>query len=472
MGKIIPLDLGLQSNPGRYGPDTGARLINAYAEQSDPKGKTPYPIFAFEGLDAFATLTGGSRTRGAISLNAYGYVVSGPILFKVDSAGTNTVIGGFPGSGPTFMARNRKNPNPQIALVCDGLRYLCEGDVLSVIADTDLPAANSVCSISGYFIWTCEDGRWFISAIDEGTTIDSLDFESAEANPDNLLVAYARGREAILGGSDSLEFWALTGAAAFPFEQVPGTTIQHLGVLCRHSMKDLNDVVIFVASDGTVRMLDGYTPVRISTHAVERSIASVSDKDSITATAYRIRGHQFYTISAPTFSWTYDGLTRLWFERQSYAMTRWRGEVFVDINGVQVIGDSSTGALYKINSDTYDEAGNHLVWTIRTPPTQAYPNRLIVDGLYLDTIPGTGLNSTDTALEDPEVVVRVSRDSGVTWGSERREEVGKIGETSRRVTFDSFGESGEDGFVFEISMSAAVVRGITAAAIDAELIDP
>jgi hypothetical protein len=429
---ITPLDFGLQSNPGRYGTDQGGRLINAYAEQSDGKGKAKFPLFCIEGLASLATLTGGGRTRGAVSLSPYGYVVSGPLLFKVDSGGMATAIGGFPGSGPVFMARNRK-ASPQIALVCDGLRYLCQDDVLTSIADTDLPAANSVTSIAGYFVWSIADGRYFISSIDEGSTIDALDFAEAEANPDGLQVAYARGREVAFFGDRSVEFHAHTGAAAFPFEEIPGTTIQNLGLMCRHSVKDLNDVVHFVASDGTVRLLDAYQPLRISTHDVEKAIDQIADKDSITATAYAIRGHQFYNLSCPSWTWTYDGLTRLWHERQSYGETRWRGEVFVDINGTRVAGDFETGALYRVDPDTYTEAGTHLVWKLVSAPLHSYPSRLLVNSLFLDTIPGVGLNSTDEHNSDPKVMVRVSKDGGDSWSNEREASVGAIGAKNTRV---------------------------------------
>lgn len=469
---VVPLEFGLQSNPGRYGHDMAGRLINAYAEQADPKGKAQFPFFPIEGLASFATLSGATGWRGGIALDPYGYVVFGPVLSKVDNGGTETVIGGFTGSSPVFMARNRKSPNPQIALVSDGLRYICEADVLTAIADTDLPAANSVISIAGYFLWTITDGRFFISSIDEGTTIDPLDFATAETSPDGLSVAYARGREAILFGPNSIEFWAHTGATAFPFELIGSATINSLGVLCRHSVRDLNDIVFFVASDGTVRLLDGYTPTRISTHAVERSIDGISDKDSITATAYSFRGHQFYNLSCPTWTWTYDGVTSLWHERESYDETRWRGEGFVDIDGKRIIGDHESGLLYQLSATTYTEAANHLVWKLQSAPMHAYPNRAIHDRLFLDTIPGTGLNSTDTHLSAPQVMVRYSDTGTKTWSNERQAATGAIGEFDKRVTFNRLGETKEDGRIYEVAMSAAVIRGLTSAAVDVELVGP
>lgn len=468
---IVPLDFGSQSNPGRYGPDTGPRLINAYVEAADAKGKAVLPIYAIDGLSSFATLAGGSRCRGAISFGPYGYVVSGPLLYKVDSGGGVSVIGGIPNAAPVFMARNRKSPNAQIMIVTDGLRFIVENDVITAIADSDLPAPNSVAGIAGYFLATIPDGRFFISGLDEGTTWDALDFATAESSPDGLSVAYARAGEAILAGPKSIEFWAHTGAAAFPFERVPGSTLQNLGILCKHSMRDLNDVVIFVASDGTVRMLDGYTPRRISTHAQERAIDQVSDKDSITATAYSIRGHQFYVLSCSEWSWVYNAATGFWHEQASYGLDRWRGEVFVDINGVRVVGDHASGLMYRINPDAFDEAGEHLIWTVRSGPFHAYPSPLAFNRLFLDTIPGAGLNSTDEHVADPQIMLRFSDDSGRTWSDEMTAEVGKIGEFSRRVTFEALGQSGEDGRIFEVSMSAAVKRGLTFAAADVEQLE-
>lgn len=471
---VIPIDFDLQSNPGRYGGDGGGRLINCFAEFAGQKAKTPFPIYPIPGLANLATLTNGGACRGAISFDPYGYIVSGVRVFKVDSGGSFTSIGVFPGNTPVFMARNRKSPDAQVALVADGLRYLIEADVVSSIADTDLPNANSVTAIGGYFVWSIEDGRFFISSIDEGTTIDALDFSSAEANPDGLLVAEARAQEVIMFGNKSIEFWAFTGAAAFPFERNTAATLQNLGLLCQHSVRDLNDVKFFVASDGTVRMLSGYQPIRISTPAVERDI-DAADKSAIRGMAYSIRGRQVYVLSCPSWTWVYDGAApqgQNWHERQSYDENRWRGSVFVDIDGTRVVGDFESNAIYTLDPDTYTEAGTHLVMTVRTGPQHAYPTEFVVNRVFLDTIPGTGLNSSDEHLSDPKVMMRYSRDGGKTWSNERTASVGQIGEYKRRVKWERLGQTKEDGIMFEFSMSAAVARGITNAAMDVEQASP
>lgn len=467
---IIPLELDLQSNPGRYGADTGGRLINCYAEFAGERAKTPFPIYPIAGLASFATLSGGGPCRGAISLDPYGYVVSGVRVFKVDSGGSASSVGVFPGSDPVFMARNRKSPDAQVALVSSGLRYILSADVVTSIADTDLPNANSVTAIAGYFVFSIPDGRFFITSIDEGTSIDALDFATGDANPDGMLVAEARAQEVIFFGPRSIEFWTHTGAASFPFERQGGATLQNFGLLCPYSVRDLNGVKFFVASDGTVRMLSGYQPARISTEAVERDIDS-ADKTAITAMAYSIRGKQNYVLSSPDWTWVYDGAApagQNWHQRMSYGENRWRGEIFVDIDGARCVGDFEAGTLYNLDPDTYTEAGTHLIMTVRSGPLHSYPDPVCVDRLFLDTIPGTGLNSADEHLSDPKVMMRYSKDGGRTWSNERTASTGKIGEFSKRVKWEQLGQTEEDGIILEFAMSAAVVRGITGASMDVE----
>lgn len=471
MGTIFPIDLGVQSAPGRYGPDGGARLINCFAEKTDEKSRLLYPIYPFEGFEQFAKLVGGGHTRGMISLGTYGYVVSGANIYKVDSGGQVTTIGNFPGAGQVFMARNRK-ATPQVALCSEGQRYILESDVLTSIADTDLPAANSVLQLGGRFVWTLADGRYFWSAIDEGTSYDALDYATAEARGDGLLCGYARSREAVLFGGESIEFHAITDDAEAPYQAVSGTTLYGMGLMCRHSVRDLNDVPFFVASDGTVRMMAGYAPERVSTHDVERAIDSVTDKDSIVATAYPSLGNQFYQISCPQWTWTYNALTQTWVERISYGLNRWRGEHFMKFGESRVVGGYNAGVVYRMDPDLFDEAGDHLVMTLRTPPTHKYPNHISVDRLFVDAIPGVGLNSSDEALSNPEIMMRASVDSGKTWSNEMTAPVGKIGAFATRVVFDCLGQAEEDGMIFEVSMSAAVVRGITGMAADLEVLEP
>jgi hypothetical protein len=467
VGEIVPLDLGVQSAPGRYGPDGGARLINCYAEKADEKSRLLYPVYPFEGLEQFSVLTGGGRTRGMISLGTYGYVVSGANVYKVVLGGQVTVIGNFPGTGQVFMAKNSKT-TPQVALCSEGQRYIIESDVLTSIADVHLPAATSVTELNKYFVWGLPDGTYYWSGVDEGTTYDPTDFATAEARGDQLRVVFSRGTELMLLGTESIEFHAVSTGDA-PFAAIPGATLYGLGVMCRHSVRSLNDVPMFVASDGTVRMMSGYSPERISTHDVERAIDSVSDKDTIIATAYSSLGNQFYQLSSDDWTWTYNALTQTWVERMSYGLSRWKADHHMKIGESRLVGGYDSGIVYRMDPDLYDEAGEHLIMTLRLPPVHKYPSHITVDRIFVDTIPGAGLNSSDAALSDPKVMLRTSTDSGRSWSTEMTASVGAEGAFRTRVTFDGLGQTEEDGMIPEISMSAAVARGITSASAEIEI---
>ena len=456
-----PLSFGLESRPGRFGPDGGAKIFNAYVEETAQDAKNPWSIYCRPGYSSFATLSGG-KFRGALKLGALAYVVNGTAVDKVDSTGAVTQIGSFPGTSPVFMARNRK-ATPQIALASEGHRAIIESDVVSEITDTDLPAPIAVDFIGGRFVFALPDGRIFWSGIDNGLSYGALDFATAETNPDGLVGIIARTQEVVLFGTDSTEFWAHTGSSAV-FEQVPQSTAQ-LGCLSGAAVKSINGIPIFPASDGTVRMLSGYDPERISTHDVERSIASLANKAEMTAQAFSLLGHHFYCLNAPTFTWVCDLLTRKWFQWHSYGLGRWRVEGSMDIDGKLIVGDYESPKLYQISLDDSTDAGSHLVWKMVSGPAGSYPNPIIADELYLDLLAGKGLNTTDEHAANPQVMCRTSDDDGYSWSDEMYQPVGKIGEFKREVSFLNMGASGEDGLRFEIAMSAPVARALMRAAV-------
>jgi hypothetical protein len=456
---IRDISFGLESRPGRFGPEGGARLINAYVEQGSSDGKAPTYLYCRPGLVSFATLSGGPF-RGAIELGEYAYVVNGTAVDRVDSSGTVVTVGSFTGTAPVSMARNRKAPDAQVAMVSEGQRAILSADVVTTIGDTDLPPPVAVCSIGGYFVFAIGDGRYFWTSIDEGTDIAGLDFASAEANPDGLVGIIERVQEIVLFGSKSIEFHVLTGSAAV-FERVSQSTIQNLGCLSGPAIKSINGVPIFPASDGTVRMLNAYSPERISNHDVERSIAALTDKSSMTAETFSLEGHQFYCLNSPEFTWVCDLITRKWFQWSGYQLDRWRAEGYVEISGKKILGDYAEAILYELSPSANDDAGEYLIWKLTSGPTGSYPARFIADELYLDVLPGVG--TEDEA--DPQIMLRTTDDDGVTWSDEMTADLGPAGDSMREISFLSMGASGQSGFRFEIAISAAVSRCLQRAAL-------
>lgn len=462
---LAPLALPHQSSPDRYGG--GVRLINCYPEQAGAEGKIPFPLVGSDGLSLFSTLDGGGKGRGAITLGSFLYVVSGRAVFKVDQNGASTFIGGFSGDDPVYMSRNQKSPDPQIMLASNGKRAIIENDVLSQITDPDLEPPNSVVFMNQRFITTTASGRFQWSELSEGNDWDALDFATAEFDADGLNRALVRRSELLLFGPKTIEPWyaPTTGLSVF----APAGSVVERGCLNGATVATLEERPFFVADDETVRVLEGYSAIRVSSHGVERSIRDTSSQAEMAAFGYAKDGHSFYVLVGTDFTWIYDATTGFWHERQSYDLNRWRAQVYAKFAGLHIVTDDENGLLYSIDNTVFDENGDYLIMRAEVP-VHAFPRKVRVDDLRIDTIPGEGRNSPDIHDSDPKAIIDVSRDGGKSFAGTRHYPMGKVGEYKRQVRANRFGSSNEDGFVFGVSVSAGVARGITAMSADLKVL--
>jgi hypothetical protein len=217
-------------------------------------------------------------------------------------------------------------------------------------------------------------------------------------------------------------------------------------------------------------LLQGYSAQKISTPQCDRDILAETDRSAIVGYAWQDGAHSFYAVSGSNFTWVFDAATGLPHERKSYSLNRWRPSMAVAFNGSTVFGDYASPKLYRASSALYDEAGQPIVMEVHTPPVHAYPHNLQTNAVYLDVIPGVGLNSTGDEL-NPTVGISYSEDGGATWSSERMLPIGRQGERRTRVKSNRWGISGEDGRTWRIRMSANVAKGITGMAADVEKLE-
>ena len=89
--------------------------------------------------DSFAALTGGSAPRAMLAFSdSVLYLVAGAKLLSVSGSGSVAEIGNdaIAGSGRVTMARNRKTPNAQVAVVVAGENHfsILENGVRTTIA--------------------------------------------------------------------------------------------------------------------------------------------------------------------------------------------------------------------------------------------------------------------------------------------------------------------------------------------------
>lgn len=426
------LEVALKSGAGRSKSLSAETLVNLYAEKAPDGAKSNVVLVGSPGLELFAEV-GYGPIRGSLAMGGMLYVVSGTSLYSVNAGGVALLLGPVPGSGSVSMAEN----GTQLCIVANpnGYIYTVAGGVVT-ISDTDFPGASSVAYLDGYFIFTRPDsGQFFISALYDGTDFDALDFASAESAPDNTKRVFVDHREIWLFGETSTEIWFNSGNADFPFERVP-QAIAEKGIAGAYTTAKLDNSVFWLDNEGMVRRAaEGYTPVRVSTHEIESTIAA-GDIANAEAFSYTLEGHESYCLYVPgAGTFIYDAATNLWHSRVSHEETRWRAHTHTYIYGKRIVGDFENGNLYALNLSTFDEAGEPLVAEMVFPPVNMDGERFTVASVQLDCEVGVGLESG----ADPLVSMQTSH-NGVTWGNESFASMGTVGNRRTRAIWRRLGQ--------------------------------
>lgn len=471
MGEPVNISLGLRTNPARNQQGGYAQLINCFGEEQGEDGKSVWILYGTEGLTNFGSALSGGGIRAMIAVGTTLYAVAGRNVYAVTSGGASSLIGGIATDGPVFLERNRRIP-AQIGIVSQGLYYVIDTLANSVtqISDPDLPAPISISTLDGYGIIPVIGGSFFLTGIDDFTTIDALDEGTAEAYPDEIVRSMVLEREVIMMGETSLEWFQNTGDPTFPFTRVHAL---ELGCLAGDSVAktDTPDrkTVIWVAPDHTVRMMNGYSGQVISTNEISKLIKALHLAGNISQLkgfSWAHDGRFFYALTCASWTRVFDSKTGHWHTRQSYELDRWRVNTVVPFGTKLIAGDYSTGQLYTMDFSTYTEAGNHLPIEIIPPPIHAFPYRIVANGLYIDAATGVGLNSTDAHASDPKLMVKWSRDAGKSWSSERERTLHAAEDVRRVAPIYRLGKAGQKGITLSFRLSAPVERVVIAAALD------
>ncbi len=462
---LVPIPIGEGSYQTRLQFAGNARFINAYLEQLGSHGKAPASAEAVPGLINKATLAGGA-VRGLMTMEDTLFAIGGRVLYTIDPAFTATAVGGIASDGRCYLALNRQRPNPQVAIVCDGLVYVWQAGVVTRLNDPDLPPPIDVNFLDGYMLYLGVDGRFFGSAIDDATDIDALDFATAEKSPDGALRGAIRNREYWIFGGETTEIWQNTGGSGFPFARL---TSLDIGCLSGASVASFNDTLVWIAPDKTVRLAQGYSPKVISSNAVSRDIARVTDPTSIVGWSYEDEGYAHYVMSSSLWTWEFQMHLETghgaWHERKSAGLDRWVGEYGALFENKIICGHYNAGTLYQIDKDTHDEDGSDLIMTVQTPIVHAWPRRLEIASIHADFAAGVGLNAAAPNL-DPQVSLQLSHDGGNTWRNELTKSLGQMGQYNTRQVWRRLGITNADGVTIKLSCSAAVARSLSGIAGD------
>jgi hypothetical protein len=344
------------------------------------------------------------------------------------------------GTGPVTFADN----GTQIFIAANPLGYIYNEvtNVFAKITDPDFTGAGTVCYLDGYFVYNEPNSQkiWITQLLD-GTSVDPLDFASAEGSPDGVVALNTIHRELWVFGTDTTEVWYDSGATDFPLIPIQGA-FNETGCLAPYSVAKLDNSLFWLGNDprgfGVVFRSNGYAAQRVSTHAVEYAIQNYGSISDAVAYTYQQEGHAFYVISFPSANatWVYDVATGSWHERASLVngeFARHRSNCQCNFQSTTLVGDYVNGNIYKFDLDVYADNNAPQKW-LRSwralPSGQNNLKRTAQHSLQLEIESGVGLNLGQG--DDPQIMLRWSDDGGHTWSNEHWKSMGKIGEYGYR----------------------------------------
>lgn len=452
------------------------RAVNCYLEMDNASPRAPVALYGTPGTVRKFTLPT-SPVRGCIQEDAHSYWVSGGTVYRVSSDYNFTALGAIgTSSGQISMASN----GAEILLVDGDSGWLInvQANTLTQIIDGDFPNGVKRSTYQdGYFIVTGKAGSqsfWICQTPYDGAQWDALDFASAEGSPDDTIGCISDHRELWLFGKNSAEVWTNTGNADFPFQRSGNTFIEH-GCVAAASIAKADNTVFWLGADdrgsGIVWRADGYTPMRISTHALEQEIDSYATTSDAFALTYQQGGHSFYALTFPTAnkSWVYDASIQQWHERAwrnpaANTLHRWRANCHCFFNGVHLVGDYADGRVYALDLDSHTDDGDPIQRIRATAASNAMGLRLFFSSLEVDMETGVGIAAGQGS--DPRLMLRYSDDGGYTWSNEKTATLGRAGQYGARAKFNRLG-SGRNR-VWEISLSDPVKFAVFGAFVEGE----
>ena len=442
----LPLQIGNGYFGSKSKPLSVQNCVNCYPHIPEVPSLAPVVLYGSPGVYEVAT-AGDSilfAARGARRMKGIPYFVLGQTLYRLTAGHVLEALGAIAGTGRVSMA---DNGTQLMILVPGGAGYIftADPDNLTEITDSGFRANGnplSVVFVDGYFACTTDEGDKFtVSALRDGLSWDALDAGTAESSPDSGVVPFVFKNQLYIAGERTIEAFQNVGGADFPFQRTGQFFDQ--GVAGYFAITKTSDAVYFVGAgedeEPAVWRMSGTEPVRVSTSAVDESLAKLSRAElaNVFAWSYGKEGHYFVGFQLADSTMIYDAATERWHERTSRVT---RGDDTVDVSahraacyvtayGRTYVGDTLTGKVGVLDTDTYKEFGELIERETTLQPYQNNMQPFTVPMIEVTTEAGVG----NADAPDPVIRLQVSRDGGRTFTDERARPLGKQGEYERRT---------------------------------------
>ena len=393
------------------------------------------------------------------------YGVYGSKLIDHTSDIGNLEIGTL--SAPGLNNRVRMARGRQYIAMVDGVNgWTWDGTTFAQITDLDFPgqvgagAPTFMLYLDGFFIVNdALTDNFFISAVEDPTSWNALDFDAASVSPDNALAMASQVSLLWIIGDETAQAYYNSGNPDFPYDIVLNAT-QEVGILAPQSLADSDDGIFYLATTPEggrfVYQISGQAGRVITEDEQEQFLNTLEDPTTAYGFIYKQAGKSFYCLQlGPSPGKTsscliYNIKAQAWETREIVNGEGWRVGGHGILDNQNVAGSRLQGRYGILDLNEYQDSGQEMVRTRRSQVFHVLNNSIDFWALIVDIQGGIGTATSP----NPILKMRYSNDAGQTWSDWLQENCGGVGQYNRRIVFDQLG-SGRNR-LFEIQLSDAV----------------
>jgi hypothetical protein len=385
------------------------------------------------------------------------------------------VSGALPGTDRVTMAHNMRDVGQNVVVVSNTGAYLVNlsGPTIAAYPDPlgNLGAVSSVEYFAGYFVFTKPSGYFVVSDL-QSTAIPDNSFGKTEYQSDILYRAKAMQTVLLLMSSRSIEVWVDVATIPMPFTR---QTTLDIGLLGKWAVaggsNEWERGVFFVASDFTVRAMEGLQAKVISNDDVAFDIYTARDNpDQLIAQVYTFEQQAVFSLTSLTDGWTweYNTTSGSWHRRDSHGLSYWRGCSATQFDNLWLVQDLVAGKVFEVAQEVFSEDGERLRFRAESGAIKAFPASVRIPSIDIDCIVGLGQTRVPSPYQtDPVVMVSWSHDGGANWSRPVARSMGKVGRYANKVSVNNLGRSTHHGVRIRIDIvdpvPATILGGVSVA---------
>lgn len=460
------------------------RTVNLYPEKIESgTGTASYVLYPTPGRETVFSVDD-APGRGGLDINGDQYFVIKDKLYKFGTA-TALATGLQNTTGSPVQITTNGDAGGQLLINTETNTYSFDlaTSTLTLVGTT----AQSIGFLNGFGLRLDRDrSEVSFSALEDFTSWDPLDIFQRNDASDKWQELLVHHKEIYLFGDKTTSIYVNGTDPVTPFTPITSVFIP-MGIIAFRSACVVDGSPMWLGKSedgyGVVYRMNGYTPERISTHAVENAIqgypttASLADTLGINGcveraegSSYQINGHVFYELNFPSVSdlagyvvedsfqgatWVFDATEGLWHEEGEWLDIEYgRSDTRGHFGGLTL--SRTTGTLFRVTLDSAQIGTGGLgIRRLRRAPHVSQENTgLIIDEIELRFEPGLALATG--AGSDPQFALRFSKNGGQTWSNTRTMTTGVLGAYTTRATSRGLGY-GRD-FLIEVAWDEPIPR--------------